>query len=512
MSLSTAIAVATVALIAGATAEKIVWIPFPGAVSHHMLAVKTGRELMKRGHEFVVVNSDLEGKLYSRVDTTGMTFLAYQSPKSEAEWTAWFDEVAELDPFTGTDSVVNMDADGCTLLLSDESILSQIRDADAIVVDAASRCGSVVRDYLKIKTRIDFLPVTFYDPFFMPRLGGPNVASYIPQMGSHLTPAMDFGERIHNTIVLAVNLYIEAFIADPASNNLRKKFGVEGDHQHAMGDTGMMIAQTSWAVEFPRAIPAAVKMVGPMLAQPAKPLPADIEEFMASAADGVLLVSFGSQARVTQEIVDKMSVAFGKLTQKVLWKPPGREPTTVPANVKVVAWMPQNDILGHPKTVAFMSHGGLNGVSEAAYHGVPIVGFPLFSDQWDNIARLQYKGMAENVDSKAFTSDDLVDTINTVINTPSYKENAGKVSKIIQDTPKPPVEIAADWIEYAIRHEGAMFQQIPGLDQPWYVKSGLDVMATLVVLLVVVPYFAVRTCIRKACGSGKSADNAKKLN
>ena len=44
---------------------------------------------MKRGHEFVVVNSDLEGKLYSRVDTTGMTFLAYQSPKSEAEWTAW---------------------------------------------------------------------------------------------------------------------------------------------------------------------------------------------------------------------------------------------------------------------------------------------------------------------------------------------------------------------------------------------------------------------------------------
>ena len=32
-----------------------------------------------------------------------------------------FDEVAELDPFTGTDMVVNMDADGCALLLQDES-------------------------------------------------------------------------------------------------------------------------------------------------------------------------------------------------------------------------------------------------------------------------------------------------------------------------------------------------------------------------------------------------------
>ena len=38
-----AAAVATVVLIAGTAAEKIVWIPFPGAVSHHMLAVKTGR-------------------------------------------------------------------------------------------------------------------------------------------------------------------------------------------------------------------------------------------------------------------------------------------------------------------------------------------------------------------------------------------------------------------------------------------------------------------------------------
>ena len=118
--------------------------------------------------------------------------------------------------------------------------------------------------------------------------------------------------------------------------------------------------------------------------------------------------------------------------------------------------------------------------------------------------------MAEKVDSKTFTSADLVEQVNKVTGTPSYKDNAVKVSKIIKDTPKPPVEIAADWIEYAIRHEGAMFQQIPGLDQPWYVKSGLDVMATLVVLLVVIPYFVVRTCIRRACGSGKSAEKEKR--
>ena len=50
---------------------------------------------MKRGHEFVVVNCDQEGKLYSRIDATDMTILSYQSPKSEAEMTKWVSKAAQ---------------------------------------------------------------------------------------------------------------------------------------------------------------------------------------------------------------------------------------------------------------------------------------------------------------------------------------------------------------------------------------------------------------------------------
>lgn len=64
-----------------------------------------------------------------------------------------------------------MVSDGCDALLSDQAIVDQIKDADVIIVDAAIFCGSLVRDYLKIKTRIDFLPVTFMDPFYTPRPG-----------------------------------------------------------------------------------------------------------------------------------------------------------------------------------------------------------------------------------------------------------------------------------------------------------------------------------------------------
>lgn len=55
-----------------------------------------------------------------------------------------------------------------------------------------------------------------------------------------------------------------------------------------------------------------------------------------------------------------------------------------PSNVKAVDWMPQNDILGHAKTRLFLSHVGHNSMYEAAYHGVPVIGFPMWSDQPEN--------------------------------------------------------------------------------------------------------------------------------
>lgn len=50
--------------------------------------------------------------------------------------------------------------------------------------------------------------------------------------------------------------------------------------------------QSSWAIEFPRAVPPSVRLVGPILPAPAKPLTGEIAEFVRSG-DRVLLVSFG---------------------------------------------------------------------------------------------------------------------------------------------------------------------------------------------------------------------------
>lgn len=88
-------------------------------------------------------------------------------------------------------------------------------------------------------------------------------------------------------------------------------------------------------------------------------------------------------------------------------------------NLQLIFSLKIHSILGHPKTKAFITHGGANGVFEAIYHGIPMVGIPLFGDQPDNIIYMQTKGAAVMLDFKTMSSADLLSALKTVINDPS---------------------------------------------------------------------------------------------
>jgi hypothetical protein len=109
--------------------------------------------------------------------------------------------------------------------------------------------------------------------------------------------------------------------------------------------------------------------------------------------------------------------------------------------------------------------------------------------------------MALVVDAESFTADSLAADITKVVTTGSYATAAAKVSAIVKDTPKPPVELAADWVEYAIRHDGALFQQVKWpVHVPWYIARGYDVVLALVVLPLLVVW---ALCVRCCCGRSK---------
>ena len=92
------------------------------------------------------------------------------------------------------------------------------------------------------------------------------------------------------------------------------------------------------------------------------------------------------------------------------------EKLKLPPNLKALKWVPQNDILGHEKTKAFVSHMGINGAAEAAYHGVPIVAAPFNFERVHNAILFSTRvKMAKFVDIENADADTWQRTIEEVI-------------------------------------------------------------------------------------------------
>ena len=65
-----------------------------------------------------------------------------------------------------------------------------------------------------------------------------------------------------------------------------------------------------------------------------------------------------------------------------------------------------------------MTHGGLNGLQETIYHGVPMLGLPLGGDQTLNIMRAARDGYGLKLDWKDVTEDTLNEALQSLLHNP----------------------------------------------------------------------------------------------
>ena len=97
-----------------------------------------------------------------------------------------------------------------------------------------------------------------------------------------------------------------------------------------------------------RPVPPNLVYCGMMQCRPAQELPEDLKQFMDSATEGVLYVSFGSVLQGSQVPKDKKAAllaAFGKLKEKVLMKWESDHLDGKPDNMMVKSFLPQQVIL-----------------------------------------------------------------------------------------------------------------------------------------------------------------------
>ncbi|CAG7722232.1 unnamed protein product, partial [Allacma fusca] len=123
------------------------------------------------------------------------------------------------------------------------------------------------------------------------------------------------------------------------------------------------------------------------------------------------------------------------------------------------------DILAHSNTKLFITHGGFLSTQEALYHGVPMVGLPLYFDHDINMNRYVELEVALSVEILNLKEKDLSDAIKIVLDNPKYGVNVRTLSRIFRDQPQSGIDTAVFWSEICANNLG--FQEILFHVFPW---------------------------------------------
>ncbi|MEV5508089.1 macrolide family glycosyltransferase [Streptomyces orinoci] len=348
----------------------IVSIP---AFGHVYPALALVQELVARGHRVSYVNAPWIAPV---IEPTGADFIPY-------------DTVVSLDPKAMlADRVAAMN-----LFLTDA--IRQLPQLHAAF--AEDRPDVVLYDHGSFGARV-----------LAEQLGIPAVqlaASYVPWKG-----AVEDGVPVFGILppMPGAEEYYERFAKWLQDSGITAEDGGAPDPREFVTRAGRVLSMAAPVMQpHPdRVDQELVTHVGPCLgdrsAQGSWQRPAQAEK--------LLLVSFGSVFTDRPDFYRECLLAFGGLpgwhvvlqTGKLVDRAAlGR----IPDNIEVHSWVPQLAVL--EQADAFVTHGGMGGVNEGLYCGVPMIAVPQAADQFINADRLAELGVGRRIDTEEATAERL---------------------------------------------------------------------------------------------------------
>ncbi|XP_044251846.1 UDP-glucosyltransferase 2-like [Drosophila takahashii] len=372
---------------------------------------------------------------------------------------------------------------------------------------------------LKVPVIVDFMIPSniMIDQF----VANPFEISYVPNESTFATPPMTFLKRAENMmkhVILRyltlrfdykfIEIYNEIFTEKdmPTLSEMKKNISLVFVGSHLISDGPIRPL-----------VPALIEIGGIQVKEKPDPLPQDIEQFLDNSTQGAIFLSFGSNIKshmVKPEIVQIMFNVLSGLKENIIWKwedlgnTPGKA-----LNILFKRWLPQDDILAHPNTKLFVSHGGKNSITESQYHGVPMVALPIFGDHPLNAAMMVKLGNGVALDLQTITEDSFGAAIKEVLENDKYRRAVEKFSALYRDRPLTPRQSVVFWTNYVLRHHGAPHLQSPAVHMSFVELHNLDIYAlvlTILILFVLLTRLIGKLVLSKLLGKAKVFGGKKK--
>ncbi|XP_076288138.1 UDP-glycosyltransferase family 50 member B3 [Lasioglossum baleicum] len=490
-----------------------------GTKSHTVPFIALGTSLKARGHNVTLVSA-FPGPAANNglQEFVPPIFEAYVSNYT-AEWDlvgARFHDELPISPW----DAMRYAWESCEALLRDGTSVSWLRKPegnphqrwDIAVVDGAfPECLLGVLHGENVPT-IMLNTVALYSGS-IGRQGNPSPWSVTPYFGKSFTQDMSFLQRILNAACL-VTLRVMHWIMTTGYVQpvLRRYLGDQlPDVRELTAEVPLTLQNSHYSVADSLPYLANVVNVACLHCNPASQLSADLENFLQR---GFIFVSMGSSVRASgmpEALRHIFVAAFATLPYNVVWKWEGGKIKDVPSNVRTAAWWPQQDLLGHPKLQAFVSHGGLLSLHEAAYHGAPTLVLPVFCDHDGNAAQAEKLGYALVMDLAGVSIGNLREGILKVsaVHNNSYRKAAKKRSLLLRELPINPRRLATWWVEHVAKYNGAEHLKSSARHMSIVHYYSVDVVTFYAVALLLLVYGLKKLCWRTI---SKRTVNKKKLD
>ncbi|NXD84840.1 UD11 glucuronosyltransferase, partial [Halcyon senegalensis] len=506
-----------------AAGGKLLVVPVDG--SHWLSMREVLDRLSLKGHEIVVVAPEINLHIKPTKDFV-MKMYPVPFTQEELDHMFWrmshniFEEGSFLERFLKIyEQLKNNSAiflSTCTHLLYNKELVRYLEESnkfDAIMVDPVLPCGPIIAEYLSLPSvyfmrglpcSLDYKAAQCPSPF-----------SYVPRTFMSSSDHMTFTERVKNLLV-AFSEHLLCYLFYFKYENLASEF-LHRDVTilELFSKASIWLMRYDFVFEYPRPIMPNMVYIGGINCEQKKPLSKEFEAIVnASGEHGIVVFSLGSMvSEIPMKKAIEIADALGSVPQTVLWRYTGEVPSNLPKNVKLVKWLPQNDLLAHPKTRAFITHGGSHGVYEGICNAVPMLLMPLFGDQMDNAKRVESRGAGLTLNILEMTSKDISTALKAVINDKKYKENIKRLSDLHLDRPIHPLDLAVHWVEFVMRHKGAPHLRPAAHDLNWIQYHSLDVIAFLLVVVLLSLFISLKCCLfccrRCCCKKGRTRKPTK---
>ncbi|XP_017775676.1 PREDICTED: 2-hydroxyacylsphingosine 1-beta-galactosyltransferase-like [Nicrophorus vespilloides] len=502
MSTKLRVALAILTVINVCQCANILMITMGGTKSHKIPYWELARGLIPRGHNITFISpfpADFFMPGLEEITPAGLVFYV----RNFTNWDLVGARMRGEEPVHPLD-VIRYPSEACDEMYSDPEMKDYLfskPDVDLIIMDGAfPECSLGLAHHFK-KPFIYINTVAFYT-FSLSMAGNPVLYSVTPFLAQPLTDKMNVFQRTWNTLwyvgIESIHTYTINYMVQ---NVLYKHFGKSISTIQDMTKNVSFILQNGHVtMTYPRPYLPNVAEIACIHCKPAKALPYNLEKFINGSGDaGFIYVSMGSSVRAANmpEYLRRMLIyVFRQLPQRVLWKWEADDDMhDLSDNVMLGRWLPQQDILGHPKIKAFVTHGGLLSMFETVYHGVPIVTMPVFCDHDSNAAKAEVDGYALKLELSTLTAESLLWSIKKVIHDGKYKQEVKRMQYLLKDQKESPLDRAIYWTEYVIRHRGAPHLQSTAKDLNFVQYFLLDVIA-IIVLSLCISWFIMKWCLK----------------